>query len=79
VPAETKKSVPGERTDDPVRLYLREMGSVEHQISAGHAASTTVRAALLAEMPWLAVQCPGCRRRQAVDLGADRARVSSSM
>src|ERR1022692_1795542 len=28
-PAETKKSVPGERTDDPVRLYLREMGSVE--------------------------------------------------
>ena len=27
-PAETKKSVPGERTDDPVRLYLREMGSV---------------------------------------------------
>jgi hypothetical protein len=29
MPAETKKSVPGERTDDPVRLYLREMGSVE--------------------------------------------------
>jgi RNA polymerase primary sigma factor len=28
-PAETKKSVPGERTDDPVRMYLREMGSVE--------------------------------------------------
>jgi RNA polymerase primary sigma factor len=28
-PAETKKSEPGERTDDPVRLYLREMGSVE--------------------------------------------------
>ena len=28
VPAETKKSVPGERTDDPVRMYLREMGSV---------------------------------------------------
>ena len=27
-PAETKKSVPGERTDDPVRMYLREMGSV---------------------------------------------------
>src|SRR6202162_5577766 len=27
--AETKKSVPGERTDDPVRMYLREMGSVE--------------------------------------------------
>jgi RNA polymerase primary sigma factor len=28
-PAETKKSGPGERTDDPVRMYLREMGSVE--------------------------------------------------
>jgi RNA polymerase primary sigma factor len=27
-PAETKKSVPGERTDDPMRLYLREMSSV---------------------------------------------------
>src|ERR1700681_189896 len=26
--AETKKSVPGERTDDPVRMYMREMGSV---------------------------------------------------
>jgi RNA polymerase primary sigma factor len=28
-PAETTKSEPGERTDDPVRMYLREMGSVE--------------------------------------------------
>jgi RNA polymerase primary sigma factor len=28
-PAETKKSAPGDRTDDPVRIYLREMGSVE--------------------------------------------------
>src|SRR6202162_1363138 len=28
-PAETKKSEPGGRTDDPVRMYLREMGSVE--------------------------------------------------
>ncbi len=28
-PAESKKSQPGERTDDPVRMYLREMGSVE--------------------------------------------------
>jgi RNA polymerase primary sigma factor len=28
-PVETKKSEPGERTDDPVRMYLREMGSVE--------------------------------------------------
>jgi RNA polymerase primary sigma factor len=28
-PAETTKSKPGERTDDPVRIYLREMGSVE--------------------------------------------------
>jgi len=28
-PAETKKSEPGERTDDPVRMYLREMGSME--------------------------------------------------
>src|SRR3569623_1816740 len=25
----TKKSEPGERTDDPVRMYLREMGTVE--------------------------------------------------
>jgi RNA polymerase primary sigma factor len=28
-PAKTKKSQSGERTDDPVRMYLREMGSVE--------------------------------------------------
>ncbi len=28
-PAGTRKSEPGERTDDPVRMYLREMGSVE--------------------------------------------------
>jgi RNA polymerase primary sigma factor len=28
-PAETKKSEPGRRTDDPVSIYLREMGSVE--------------------------------------------------
>jgi RNA polymerase primary sigma factor len=28
-PAESKKSEPGERTDDPVRMYLREMSSVE--------------------------------------------------
>jgi len=28
-PAESKKSEPGERTDDPVRMYLREMGTVE--------------------------------------------------
>jgi RNA polymerase primary sigma factor len=28
-PAVTKKSEPGERIDDPVRMYLREMGSVE--------------------------------------------------
>ncbi|MGE5157448.1 MAG: RNA polymerase sigma factor region1.1 domain-containing protein, partial [Gemmatimonas sp.] len=27
--AEVKKSEPGERTDDPVRMYLREMGTVE--------------------------------------------------
>src|SRR5260370_40027280 len=26
---EVKKSEPGDRTDDPVRMYLREMGSVE--------------------------------------------------
>src|SRR3989304_5129867 len=29
VKAETAKSEPVERTDDPVRMYLREMGSVE--------------------------------------------------
>jgi RNA polymerase primary sigma factor len=28
-PAKAKKSQPGERTDDPIRMYLREMGSVE--------------------------------------------------
>jgi RNA polymerase primary sigma factor len=28
-PAEARKSEPGERTDDPVRMYLREMGSLE--------------------------------------------------
>ncbi|MCL2715871.1 MAG: RNA polymerase sigma factor RpoD [Alphaproteobacteria bacterium] len=27
--AEVKKTEPGERTDDPVRMYLREMGTVE--------------------------------------------------
>ena len=32
-PAETKKSEPGERTDDPVRMYLREMGSVELSVA----------------------------------------------
>jgi RNA polymerase primary sigma factor len=29
VPAKAEKSEPSERTDDPVRMYLREMGSVE--------------------------------------------------
>ncbi len=28
-PAKVEKAEPSERTDDPVRLYLREMGSVE--------------------------------------------------
>src|SRR6185295_18272739 len=28
-PATTEKKEPSERTDDPVRMYLREMGSVE--------------------------------------------------
>src|SRR5580704_1444036 len=28
-PAKTEKAEPGERTDDPVRMYLREMGTVE--------------------------------------------------
>src|ERR1700674_2623729 len=29
VPVKAEKSEPAERTDDPVRMYLREMGSVE--------------------------------------------------
>src|SRR5262245_19663671 len=29
VPAKAEAKEPGERTDDPVRMYLREMGSVE--------------------------------------------------
>src|SRR5438046_5647634 len=29
VPAKSEAKVPAERTDDPVRMYLREMGSVE--------------------------------------------------
>jgi RNA polymerase primary sigma factor len=29
VPSETKKSVPVERRDDPLRMYLRDMGTVE--------------------------------------------------
>src|SRR3982075_2835088 len=29
VPTEVKKLEPGERVDDPVRMYLREMGTVE--------------------------------------------------
>src|SRR6266516_422801 len=48
-PAKAEKSEPAERTDDPVRMYLREMGSVEllsreggiavaKRIEAGHEA-----------------------------------------
>jgi RNA polymerase primary sigma factor len=29
VPAKTEAKEPAERIDDPVRMYLREMGSVE--------------------------------------------------
>jgi RNA polymerase primary sigma factor len=29
VPAKSEAKEPAERTDDPVRMYLREMGSVE--------------------------------------------------
>jgi len=32
---EVKKSEPGERTDDPVRMYLREMGTVEPVVARG--------------------------------------------
>ena len=32
---EVKKSEPGERTDDPVRMYLREMGTVELLVTRG--------------------------------------------
>src|SRR6201991_2898858 len=35
---EVKKSEPGERTDDPVRMYLREMGTVELLSSEGEIA-----------------------------------------
>jgi RNA polymerase primary sigma factor len=38
VPSETKKSVPGERRDDPVRMYLRDMGTVELITRAGEIA-----------------------------------------
>jgi RNA polymerase primary sigma factor len=38
VPSETKKSVPGERRDDPVRMYLRDMGTVELLSRAGEIA-----------------------------------------
>src|SRR4030095_5089622 len=36
---EVKKSEPGERTDDPVRMYLREMGTVELLSREGRVAS----------------------------------------
>src|SRR6266481_4646514 len=36
---EVKKSEPGERTDDPVRMYLREMGTVELLSREGEIAS----------------------------------------
>src|ERR1700753_115614 len=35
---EVKKSEPGERTDDPVRMYLREVGTVELVASEGEIA-----------------------------------------
>src|SRR5436305_11762004 len=35
---EVKKSEPGERTDDPVRMYLREMGTVELRSREGEIA-----------------------------------------
>jgi len=38
VPSETRKSVPGERTDDPVRIYLRDMSTVEMLSRAGEVA-----------------------------------------
>jgi RNA polymerase primary sigma factor len=38
VPSETKKSVPGERGDDPLRMYLRDMGTVELLSRAGEIA-----------------------------------------
>jgi RNA polymerase primary sigma factor len=37
-PSETKKSVPGERRDDPVRMYLRDMSTVELLSRAGEIA-----------------------------------------
>jgi RNA polymerase primary sigma factor len=37
-PAKTEKAEPAERTDDPVRMYLREMGSVELLSRAGEIA-----------------------------------------
>jgi hypothetical protein len=30
--------------------------------------SPTIRAAILAEMPWLDIYCPGCRTRRAIDI-----------
>src|SRR6266513_1800686 len=56
---EVKKSEPGERTDDPVRMYLREMGTVEllsregeiaiaKRIYAGPDAKNNLNPALLA-------------------------------
>jgi RNA polymerase primary sigma factor len=38
VPSETKKSAPGERRDDPVRMYLRDMSAVELLSRAGEVA-----------------------------------------
>src|SRR6201998_183912 len=38
---EVKKSEPGERTDDPVRMYLREMGTVELLSREGEIAIAT--------------------------------------
>jgi len=39
-PAKAEKSEPAERTDDPVRMYLREMGSVELLSREGEIAVT---------------------------------------
>jgi RNA polymerase primary sigma factor len=40
---EVKKSEPGERTDDPVRMYLREMGTVELLSREGEIAIASAR------------------------------------
>src|ERR1700744_5341291 len=66
---EVKKSEPGERTDDPVRMYLREMGTVELVSREGEIAiAKRIEAGREAIIPGL---CESPLTFQAIIIGRD--------